>query len=262
MKFSIITPNRNGERFIEEAIQSVLLQKTDGINIEYIIIDGSSTDSSMEIIERYRSDISILISEPDRGPVDAINKGLKLATGDIVAWLNADDRYHKGALKRVAEAFGGYPEKALCFGRCNIIDEAGNEIRRWITRFKEFFFTLSSQFTIQCLNYISQPTLFFKRSAQQAVGLLESDMVAAWDYDFILRLWKHGGAICLRESVPIADFRWHENSISGSRFITQFKEEADLAKKDAGLFAPQTVIHYMVRWGIVVIYSLMAAFRK
>ena len=186
MKFSIITANRNGDRFLEESIQSVVSQKADDIELEYIVIDGASTDASLEIIDRYRSQISTFISEPDNGPVNAINKGLKLATGDIVGWLNTDDRYHPGVLKRVAEAFKAEPNKALCFGRCNIIDEQGREIRRCITRFKEFFFPITSRFSIQCLNYISQPTLFFQRRALQSTGSLREDLVAAWDYDFIL----------------------------------------------------------------------------
>lgn len=262
MKFSIITANRNGERFLEESIQSVVSQKAGDIELEYIVIDGASTDASLEIIDRYRSQISTFISEPDDGPVNAINKGLKLATGDIVGWLNADDRYHPGVLKRVSEAFKTEPNKALCFGRCNIIDEQGREIRRWITRFKEFFFLLSSRFTIQCLNYISQPTLFFRKNAFQKTGLLREDLVAAWDYDFILRLWKNGGAICLRDRMPVADFRWHEASISCSNYAIQFKEELEAAKEHAGALAPQTWIHHGVRWSIVGVYTLMASLRN
>ncbi len=262
MKFSIITANRNGDRFLEESIQSVVSQKSDDIELEYIVIDGASTDTSLEIIDRYRSQISIFISEPDDGPVDAINKGLKLATGDIVGWLNTDDRYHPGVLKRVAEAFKTEPSKALCFGRCNIIDEQGREIRRWITRFKESFFPISSRFTVQCLNFVSQPTLFFTQHALKDTGFLREDLIAAWDYDFVLRLWKNGGAICLRNQIPLSDFRWHETSISGTRFILQFKEEVEVAQKDAGKLTLQTCIHHGVRWGIVSIYALMAAFRN
>lgn len=262
MKFSIITANRNGAQFLEESIESVVSQKTGDLELEYIVVDGASTDASLEIIDRYRSRIATLLSEPDQGPVNAINKGLKLATGDIVGWLNTDDRYHPGALKRVAKAFESEPDKALCFGRCNIVDAQGREIRQWITRFKEFFFPFNSRFAIQCLNYISQPTLFFRRDAVRKVGLLREDLVAAWDYDFILRLWDCGGAMCLMDKPPIADFRWHEKSISGSRFLTQFKEEVAIAQSDAGPWKIQTFIHHGVRWGIVGIYSLMAALRQ
>jgi len=86
-------------------------------------------------------------------------------------------------------------------------------------------------------------------------------MVAAWDYDLILRLWKQGRAIRVK-GMPLAAFRWHEESIGGKRFSVQFEEELEVAKKDAGPFSPQTLIHHGVRWGIVGIYSLMAFLRN
>lgn len=260
MKFSIITPNKNGGRFLDEAIRSVISQRASGIDLEHIVIDGGSTDDSLKIIRSYEKDLSRVITEPDRGPASAISKGLRCATGEIIAWLNADDRYHPGALKSVAQIMTEHPGKALCFGACRIVDEEGREIRRGITRFKEAFFPISSQFTIQCLNYISQPAMFFRRRALEAAGTLREDMVAAWDYDFILRLWRQGGAVQV-PGPPLADFRWHSASISGRQFKAQFKEEFDVAARDAGGLAPQTWIHWIVRWGIVGAYSLMAATR-
>ncbi|MBA4423352.1 MAG: glycosyltransferase [Syntrophus sp. (in: bacteria)] len=260
LKFSIITPNKNSGRFLDETIRSVVSQKESGVDLEYIVIDGGSTDDSLKIIRRYEQDISQIISEPDRGPVSAINKGLRLASGEIVAWLNADDRYHPGALKRVAQLMTTHPGKALCFGACRIIDEEGREIRRGITRFKEAFFPFSSRFTIQCLNYISQPAMFFRCSALDAAGYLREDMVAAWDYDLTLRLWRQGGAVHVPGD-PLADFRWHPGSISARRFTIQFQEEFNAAARDAGNLAPQTWIHRIVRWGIVSAYMLMAASR-
>jgi glycosyltransferase involved in cell wall biosynthesis len=260
MKFSIITANKDGGRFLEETIRSVISQKECDVDLEYIVIDGCSTDDSLKIIRSYQQDIAHIISEPDRGPVSAVNKGLRLASGEIVAWLNADDRYHPGALKRVAEIMAAHPDKALCFGACRIINEEGREVRQGITRFKEAFFPISSQFTIQCLNYISQPTMFFRRSALEAAGHLREDLVAAWDYDLTLRLWRQGGAAHV-PGPPLSDFRWHPASISARRFAVQFKEEFDVAARDAGGLAPQTWIHLVVRWGIVSAYTLMAASR-
>jgi glycosyltransferase involved in cell wall biosynthesis len=260
VKFSIITANKNGGRFLDETLRSVLSQRESGVALEYIVIDGGSTDDSPEIIRHYEQDISQIISEADQGPISAINKGLRLASGEIVAWLNADDRYHPGTLKRVAEAMMTHPQTALCFGACRIIDEEGREIRRGITRFKEAFFPLSSRFTIQCLNYISQPAMFFRRSTLEAAGYLREDMVAAWDYDLMLRLWWHGGAVHV-PGPPLSDFRWHPGSISARRFTLQFQEEFDAAARDAGNLAPQTWIHGIVRWGIVGVYTLMAASR-
>jgi glycosyltransferase involved in cell wall biosynthesis len=261
MKISVITPNYNGEQYLEECIRSVISQRSDGIDLEYIVMDGGSKDGSLDIIRKYEPDISRAISEPDRGPTDAINKGLRLATGEIIGWLNADDRYYPGALERVVRVMTDHPSKALCFGHCPIINEEGREIRTGITRFKECFFPISSRFTIQCINYISQPATFFRRAAYEKAGPLREDLKAAFDYDFFLRSWRHGGAVCL-DNPPLAAFRWHESSISGRQFRVQFKEEWDAAVRDAGLFSLQALLHLGVRWGIVLCYSIMADLRR
>ncbi len=256
MRFSIITPNFNGALYLEKTIQSILDQKKD-IDLEYIVVDGGSTDGSLDIINRYRDAISHCIVEKDTGPANAINKGLRLASGDVIAWLNADDLYFPQTLARVQEAFTRTETAAMCFGGCAIINEQGREIRSSITSFKELFFPLSCRFTYQCINYLSQPALFFRRNAVTNSGLLREDMVAAWDYDFILRLWHFGSAVEIQGD-PLSAFRWHESSISGQNFKVQFKEEYQAAKADAGMFSPQTFIHFFVRWGIVGAYSLMS----
>lgn len=261
MRISVVTPNYNGERFLEETIRSVVSQRADGVELEYIVVDAKSTDRSPEIIQRYSTEINLVISEKDTGPANAINKGLGRATGDILCWLNADDKFMPGALKRVAEVMAANPGSALCFGHCPIVDEAGEEIRQGITRFKEFYFPLSSRFTIQCINYISQPAMFFRRTAFEKAGPLREGWKAAWDYDLILRLWRQGGAVWIRKP-PISAFRWHEGSISGQHFRRQFKEEWDATVADAGLFSLQALVHLGVRWGIVGSYSLMAAMRR
>lgn len=257
MKVSIITPNFNGERYLEGCIRSILDQRQPGLELEYIVVDGGSRDGSMAIVDRYRAELAHVISEPDRGPADAINKGLRLATGELVGWLNADDTYYPGALQRVAAVMTAQPGRALCFGHCPIVDEAGQEIRGGITRFKEAFFPFSGRFTIQCINYISQPATFFRRSAVTTAGLLRDDLKCAWDYDFILRVWRQGGAVWVRNP-PLAAFRWHEGSISGRNFALQFKEEWEAAARDAGRFSLQALLHLGVRWGIVGSYSWMA----
>ncbi len=258
--FSIITPNKNSERFLERTIQSILTQRSDGVDLEYIVLDGASTDDSLKIIDRYKDRINTVVSEPDTGPVAAINKGLRMARGEIIAWLNADDIYHPNTLARVLEVMDANPKAALCFGSCRIIDEQDREIRRPITRFKELFFPLSGRFTIQCVNYVSQPAMFFRRRALDQAGLLNETLKAAFDYDLTLRLWRHGGAVRV-PGPPLADFRWHAGSISGSHFQVQFREELQAAARDAGPLAPQTLIHHGVRWGIVGVYGLMALTR-
>ena len=250
MRFSIVTPNYNGEKFLAKTLDSILWQKNEGIDLELIVVDGMSSDGSIKILEKYALNIAHLIIEKDTGPANAINKGFALASGDIVAWLNADDLYFPGALQRVREIFERQEGLALCFGRCPIIDENGVEIRSFITRFKECFFPLSSQFTFQCINYISQPALFFSREAMVQAGALREDMVAAWDYDFMLRLWHSGGGAVIPGG-PIAAFRWHEQSISGQNYQIQFKEELDAVIAALGRWKMQVLLHHCVRWGIV-----------
>jgi glycosyltransferase involved in cell wall biosynthesis len=260
MKISIITPNRNGERFLNQTLSSVLLQRQSGIDMEYIVIDGASDDRSMEIINRYKDQIDYIVSEPDNGPASAINKGIALASGDIVAWLNADDVYSSNALQRVLSTMESNPHRALGFGRCRIIDESGKEIRRSITKFKELFRPVSCRGMIQTINYISQPSTFFRRTAIDKVGPLRENLKAAFDYDFILRLWQHGGA-CRIPGPALANFRWYESSISGQHFREQFAEEYNIAAKDAGRLSPQAILHKGVQAGIVGIYTLMQSQR-
>jgi glycosyltransferase involved in cell wall biosynthesis len=258
MLFSIITPNYNGAAFLEQTIGSILAQKQD-VDLEYIVVDGNSTDGSLEILDRYADSITHCIVEKDSGPACAINKGLRLATGDVVAWLNSDDLYFPGTLARVRDALqaGKTESTSMCFGGCAIIDEQGQEIRSGITTFKELFFPLSCRFTYQCINYLSQPSLFFRRHAVDNAGLLREDMTAAWDYEYILRLWHSGSAIRVKGN-PLAAFRWHENSISSQHFRVQFEEEYLAARSDAGMVSLQTLFHFFVRWGIVATYKAMS----
>ncbi len=262
MRFSVITPNYNGSAFLEKTICSVLQQREKGVEVEYIVVDGGSTDGSHAIIERYRGEINTLIIEKDFGAANAINKGLALASGDIVSWLNADDIYYANVFGRVQQLLEKAPQASFCFGRCPIINENGAEIRTFITRFKECIFPLSSRFTFQCINYISQPALFFRRDAlRKSGGKLREDMVAAWDYEFMLKLW-HFGTGAVIPGGPVAAFRWHEQSISGQNYKLQFKEELDAVAAELGSWKLQVLLHHCVRWGIVGAYNGMANVRK
>ena len=261
MLFSIITPNFNGERYLADTLASIVSQRSDGLEVQLIVIDGESSDGSRAILEGYRDQIDILVIEKDRGPAEAINKGLALAQGDILAWLNADDLYLPGALARVSQAWQEAGDCPFVFGKCAIVNEEAVEIRGAISRFKEFFYPLSCRFVFQCINYISQPAMFFSKKAYQQIGPLRTDMTAAWDYEFLLRLWRLGQGRCI-SGPALAAFRWHQQSISGSNFHRQFEEELAVAAADAGPWAPQTLIHHGVRWGIVAAYSAMALARR
>ncbi len=117
-KISIVTPNYNGAAYLEATIQSLLRQQYP--NLEYIIIDGGSTDDSMSIIHRYREQIAVVVSEPDKGLYDAIQKGMKLATGEVMGWLNADDMHHPGSLFTLAEIFTRFPQVQWLIGMSRV----------------------------------------------------------------------------------------------------------------------------------------------
>jgi len=257
MKISILTPNYNGERWLARGMDSVLSQQlAPGDELEYIVVDGGSTDGSQAIAEARRDRLAALISGKDNGPADALNKGFRLATGDLVGWLNADDVYRHGALAAAADAARKHPKVAFFFGKCRIVDEVGTEIRGFPTLVKNACFPFSCRFLIQCINYVSQPASWFRRTALEAAGGLRTDFKAAWDYDLTLRLWRQGGGVRIPGG-PWADFQWHPSSISGTHYERQFEEEWRAAAEDAGKGSPQALLHGLVRHGIVACYRWM-----
>src|SRR5262245_25539695 len=128
MRISIITPSFNQAQFIRRTIDSVLSQDGD-FELDYRVVDGGSTDGTIDILKSY-GDRLAWTSESDRGQVDAINKGLARADGDIVSWLNSDDTLMPGALQRIVSAFEQHPETEWVHGRCPIIDEHDREVRQ------------------------------------------------------------------------------------------------------------------------------------
>lgn len=179
---SIVTPSYNQARFLEATIQSVLAQ--DYPALEYIIVDGGSTDGSREIIEKYADRLAWWISEPDKGQTDAINKGFARASGQILAWLNSDDTYQPGALRQVAAYFQAHPEAGLVYGDANLIDEHGAVLGRFPARQTDYARLLRGHV------HIPQQSAFMRGDLWRQVAPLDTSFYFAMDYDLWVRLAK------------------------------------------------------------------------
>ena len=176
---SIVTPSLNQARFLDQTILSVIRQSYP--RIEYIVIDGGSADGSLEIIQRHADSIAYWTSQPDTGQAEAINKGLSLATGEIVAWLNSDDLYLANTIPQAVEAFRAYPDAAMVYGDGLMIDEGGRLLDRHRYRSLE---TLD----LLCFNVLLQPTVFMRRSILEIVGRLDTSYHMVLDHDLWVRL--------------------------------------------------------------------------
>lgn len=201
-RISIVTPSFNQVQYIEETMKSVLSQ--DYPYLEYLVIDGGSTDGTLDILRRYEAYLH-WVSELDKGQADAINKGFKQATGEIVSWLNSDDLYLPGVLHQVANYFSQHPEVDVVYGDYHLIDQAG---RLLLTR-REISFDYN--ILLYGLNYISQPATFFRRDIFDRVGYLDDTLHYGLDWEYWLRIASHGGRFAhLPHS--LAATRWHNTA--------------------------------------------------
>jgi glycosyltransferase involved in cell wall biosynthesis len=237
---SVVTPSFNQARFLERAVQSVVTQQGD-FDLQYLVMDGGSADGSVDLLRRYDARLS-WVSEPDGGQSAAINKGLRRATGDVVGWLNSDDVLLPGALARVAAAFRERPDAEWLHGRCDIIDSEGRVIRQWVSAYKHWCCRRYSYSRLLGENFISQMTVFWRRSLLDAVGYLDPGLHLAMDYDLWLRFARRGAPLYVPER--LACFRWYASSKSGAGYREQFRVECEIARKHA---PDRTWLHLMKR---------------
>ena len=236
---SIITPSFNQAQFLERTIQSVLMQKYP--RIEYIIVDGGSTDGSVDIIKNYQSRIAWWVSEQDKGQTDAINKGFNRATGDILAWINSDDTYYNpDAVTEAVDYLMKNPETALVYADCNFVDEED----RLIGKFK------SAQTDYRRLRegyvHIPQQTMFFRANYWKELGPLDPSFYFAMDYD----LWMRIAAKALLKYLPghvWANFRIHTSSKTNVGDERGWQEMLRVHYRDGGSFFAPIVAKYYLR---------------
>jgi glycosyltransferase involved in cell wall biosynthesis len=175
---SIVTPSYHQSRYIADTIRSVLQQ--DYPNLEYLVMDGGSTDGTAEILQQY-GDRLVWFSEKDGGQADAINKGLGMARGEILGWLNSDDTYEPGAIGKIVQYFETHPEVGLVYGEGILVDAEGQRIGRYPTE----------PFDAQRLSevcFICQPTVFFRADVFRQAGPLDANLKYCLDYEYWIRV--------------------------------------------------------------------------
>ncbi|HEX9333648.1 MAG TPA: glycosyltransferase family 2 protein, partial [Anaerolineales bacterium] len=162
---SVVTPSFNQASYLEQTIQSVLGQNYP--SIEYIVIDGGSTDNSVEIIKKYANHLAYWVSEKDSGQAEAINKGLVRARGEILAWLNSDDYYLPNIISTMVKCFEDNLDVVMAYGDILAVDGSGQTLN--VLKYKQL-----SLEDLLCFQIIGQPSVFFRRSALEKTGLLDT----------------------------------------------------------------------------------------
>lgn len=239
---SIITPSYNQAQFLEETILSVLEQSYNPL--EYLIIDGGSTDGSVDVIRRYEPYLAYWVSEPDHGQSEAINKGLRQSKGAIVAWLNSDDCYLPGAVERAVQVLLENPRAGMVHGHHNFVGEKGEIIKD--TREDG----LRAEFNLDRLlnerDFINQPTVFMRRSALDRVGLLDCDLQYAMDYDLWIRIGKEFEVAFVHEIQ--ANYRLHSHAKTTLMPFGLAKERYEISLAHGGDGTGSGLAILTIRW--------------
>ena len=203
---SIVTPSYNQGDYLEETIRSVLEQ--DYPELEYIVMDGGSTDGSVEIIRKYAERIAHWKSEPDAGQSDALRRGFEIATGGFLAWINSDDSLEPGALKAVGEFFVSHPDVELVYGNMNFIDAGG---RRLFTAYP----VLDLRILLYENRFIPQQAMFWRRGLYEKVGGIDPTLRFAMDFDLTLRFLREGARVGKIDRI-LGNFRVHPEAKSST----------------------------------------------
>ena len=245
---TIVTPSFNQARYIEATIQSVLTQ--DYPNVEYLIVDGDSTDETVEIIKKYDGrggvtpplqthKINWWVSEPDKGQTDAINKGFGRANGQILAWLNSDDTYEPGAISNAVKYLLDHPEVGMVYGDCNFINETGKVIGKFGSAQTDY------RLLRQGYVHIPQQTMFFRAELWKQLGPLDPSFYFAMDYD----LWTRFAADTQIKYVPQtwANFRLHTTGKTIAADDRCWPEMIRVHYRDGGSFFSVMVAKYYIR---------------
>jgi glycosyltransferase involved in cell wall biosynthesis len=245
-KISVVTPCRNMANFIGDCIASVAGQKYS--NVEHIIIDGGSTDETSEIIKRNVHNLAYWVSEPDSGQAHAINKGIRMATGDLVCWLNADDYFLPHALNRVVAAFEEDQNAPFYFGDGLRVEKdkriKGGFFPDGIVRFNRAALLLG-------LDYILQPSAFINRKALQQVGAVNEDLHFGMDWDLWIRLAGRGRPVAIQAKLSAS--REYDGTKTSEGSFRRIEELRQIASRHCGRQMTPGVLCYL--WDELLRYS-------
>jgi glycosyltransferase involved in cell wall biosynthesis len=253
-KISIVTPSFNQGKYIEETIRSVLLQNYP--NLEYIIIDGGSTDETIEIIKKYEQWITYWVSEPDRGQSHAINKGLEKCTGHIFNWLNSDDYYYPDTFFNVATSFLNNPSTTVVSGKERHLQLDGST-----TIDDGTFITKSVLQTIEFVE-MAQPSTFFLLDCFKKNGKIAEDLHYIMDGEFWVRYLLRFGQDTFRKiENPLVNFRRHEDSKTVQSSIVYhflFERSSIIVDLQKYVGLPNKIVEYWVKevFNTTTIYPL------
>lgn len=239
MKISLITPTYNQAEFLPQTLESLRLQADS--EFEHIVIDAMSSDATPQILAAWSAETGArVVREPDTGQSNAINKGARLASGDIIGWLNSDDILCPGALSAIRSGFEANPDAVVVYGLGSRMNRAGEFVRT--VPFREF-----NRSDLRTAYRVVQPAMFFRRDVFLRIGALDESLEYAMDWELLIRLAAAGDVV----SIPheIARIRYYDETKTSTGGWKRMREIAEIGKKYNGSWDPNYV-SYSVRTAV------------
>lgn len=233
MKISVITPSFNQGEFIERTLQSVISQKSTPHEIDYTVMDGGSSDQTVDILKSYQDQLS-WVSEKDKGQTDALNKGLQATSGEIIGWLNSDDIYYPDTIKKVCDFFTAHPDVDILYGEADFIDRDDHFIRNYPTEKWDL-----NRLKSRC--FISQPAAFFRRRVVLQYGLPDESLHFCMDYEYWLRLGLSGAKFAYIPDT-LAATRVYPQTKTASGYIEANQEAVRMLKKKLNYIPAEWIV--------------------
>lgn len=232
---SVITPSLNQGRFIQTTIRSVLSQEVTERGVEYVVVDGCSTDNTIDVLRRYRDRLS-WVSESDGGQADAVNKGLRMTSGEVIGWLNSDDVFYPGALAAVARFMEEHPDVDVVYGQADHVDAHDAVMAPYDVGAWDYERLLQ-----EC--YLCQPATFFRRRVVERFGGLDARLQYCMDYEYWIRLAQGGARFALLDQKLAGSRMYPENKTLGDR-VRVHSEINDMFRMRLGRVPDRWILNF------------------